>query len=300
MLKKIFSLVLVVFLNLSFGHNEFYGVSSSSLVKVVYDGTNENLIVHWPSINHIPIYYGFFSTNIPDNMSFSTISEEFTNATNKWKGIANCLDFTSVNDAHVGVDLIFSTNPSIFAGGEGWNQAVTPLAVISSNNKYYFATDPENSLSQFPQTYILFNATSYPSERSFKWTEYFTLPNPTDYVNFQNVVLHELGHLIGCYHCDILGSYMVEHPFYVGTIYEFDLSSWESQSMNTMCLICDQDPASLDYFPSYRIPYNSLINQDEIIFDNSISHEKNNGDKNTDRMLFIYPEAYQRSLKDEK
>ena len=67
-------------------------------------------------------------------------------------------------------------------------------------------------------------------------------PNPTDYVNFENVVLHELGHLIGFSHCSQYGAIMHLPPFYVGTIYELDLSSWDTQSITNISLIIQENP----------------------------------------------------------
>lgn len=284
MLNIKFTLSLILFANIIiFPHNEFYQLSSGSVIPIVYDGNNGNLVLYWQNEKQIPIYLGLLTQqNIPDGMDLATVLSEFTAAQNKWVSQSSgCIGFTTVTNSFGGIDIYFSSNTETFNGQ--YVEAVTPLAVSNINNKNYLDADPTDPQGQWPATQIILNATNYNTgERDFLWTTQFALPNPTHYVNFQNVVLHELGHLMGFSHCSIYGAIMYDPPFTVGTIYELDISGWDIESINNICLIIQQNPFTALILFHFKNRQHYFYDYDPVVFLSAIGAYRQEKSKDID------------------
>lgn len=228
-IKKIFiGLIVICSIRPILSHNEYYKLSGNQLILT----TDLSDAIKWASYYNLPLWLQFEEDNIPSGLSLSDVMDDFRASYNQWTQVQyGCVSFTESDpDPNIFGDQIqinFTTSASVFEGtpgGAGYTAALTALCV--SNNE--FVVSAVQHQTQAPYTTILYNNSS---SRFFIWSRAPIYGS----VNFTNVSLHELGHLIGLNHCTADGDPVMEDVIYLQITPRLWLQNPDIEGVQNLC-----------------------------------------------------------------
>ena len=220
---KFLILLLLILTGIVYPHNEFYKVQNFQLVP-----TNTWPFVIWQHTT-VLLTSEFNENNIPTNLNLDETIAAFNSGCGVW-GTNSCYVFSQNND---GVECGFSTDDTIFPdpNNDGGAAKLAVENVLYGTTWYDFIVESTNHPQTLTtSTQVAFNNSLF---KLFQWTNAIVFPPGYNWTNFESVVVHELGHLLGLNHCTETSAVMYYHHYY-NTLY-YDLTQYDITGIQTVC-----------------------------------------------------------------
>lgn len=206
-----------------------------------------NSVVTWDYFraNQIPIYNQLENTTYPNDQIFYSqdMLNEFTTAMQEWENHSS-FGFSESYSSFNSVGVYWITSPNSYPGDAVNGQGVTPLAIDIDK---IVPVANFGSESQYSYSVIYLNNCSI---RDFEWTTNYIAPqwylDEYNVVNFQNVALHELGHLLGLSHNYYDPNSVMHYPMYYDEITQMVLESSDINNINKLAEITGFPPTGIE------------------------------------------------------
>lgn len=181
-------------------HNEFYGVSQLTIVPITVPPSCTADIIRWPSniAAGIPVRISLDGWDLPSSLDGTLTVADFKSAFETWHNASSSFYYSEV-DENSSVQIEFSIDATDFRDPES-DAGITYLAAYTEygdqGSTTYWTSDGE---------VMYFNNTD---RKSWTWTNATVFPSGTTWLNFQQVAVHEIGHLLGLNECTISSAVM--------------------------------------------------------------------------------------------